>query len=877
MGACSPSGAVRYQEMQAHRNGTDIEPNNNTNIIYNHKDKLVLGTNLIIEAFQNKLHAQDAEIARLEQQVNELQSQTLKAENKKRTDDTKEQKMIITETDFVEIMNQHRTMLIDHPDHDIVQFIDKIGGMTAVLNAYHAYLDDDNVEKIYNQLTDKHNDGPCTKCESLRRNGRDKDECKKDDKYRGLYSKDNDVSDREIVYHQILDSIHVALYHAFDCGFRKFEEAKDMDCDNAKETPYDGNQTKFVSNVTADNQNHDTTDVRVDALMKYVLKLQSWHGSHFAPSFAQYLLDNAYDTDAIDFDIQQSEPNLKNAVHGNGIFSKIQLYLDSRSPDRMPYSFGYRFYYWEHFKNNQNKITVIRRDKNNSKYDHGNQGYRLCDWYVPPKYFGLKEEMIHNAEYSISLTQWKISSETANAKLQSDYGRSIAANRFWETVYEIKEHAKLLHHHVLAVGLYCNHTDLCTHICKTYRKSAPYETNESLIKRHQNYYFFGKYLREMVEVYGAYRTKDSCQLLYHGVSGKVYPANCYARIAGPMSTTTASGVAERFAGSCGIVLTLLNDTFLRFYLDCKKWSDYGHEDEVLFVGAYHPMPIINIYVPSMATDYKSLVTVLNTMTKMFSAHQSMQKIRLPCSKWTTFIEFASNGFKSEASGYDDFATNLIKAFCFNLKQIKISSYWMELEDEYKDENDHRHYGYRKIYELFYKNAWKIPDLPTLFGVFVYLQSIVLEEWLFCHLDQCATVNSLFTFVRDSLTKAPRSFNVLTIAFKTVFNENNTECRNSHELIQISDSGYWCDRCNDFLDEKQQIHVCEREENGNECDYAICELCYGTVNNSVLWIKDSINKYQQSFEKIGWKVEVIYHDSRLEAKKYDALCFYRLMR
>eukprot|EP01083_Nonionella_stella_P036614 99887_1 len=115
--------------------------------------------------------------------------------------------------------------------------------MRAILNAYNAYLDEDNVDNVYNQLMTKCNGVPCAKCTcvSLSHNGtygRDKDRRNRDDTYRTRsYTNMSDMHMTIVVYHQFLDSIHVALYHAFDCGFRVRESGalNDCDTDDAKE------------------------------------------------------------------------------------------------------------------------------------------------------------------------------------------------------------------------------------------------------------------------------------------------------------------------------------------------------------------------------------------------------------------------------------------------------------------------------------------------------------------------------------------------------------------------------------------------------------------------------------------------------------------
>eukprot|EP01083_Nonionella_stella_P093785 262956_1 len=143
------------------------------------------------------------------------------------------------------------------------------------------------------------------------------------------------------------------------------------------------------------------------------------------------------------------------------------------------------------------------------------------------------------------------------------------------------------------------------------------ESDEGLKTRHSYYAVWGKFLREAVECFGErsdfidknmdFNANNICfgksydqtkTLFYHGISCKMLFTKLCIGLRGPFSTTlqyeTAVVFASKGAGD-GIIITVepLAKTLITFF-DCRCWSDFGYESEMLFLGGIEPMKIVGL-------------------------------------------------------------------------------------------------------------------------------------------------------------------------------------------------------------------------------------------------------------------------------------------
>ena len=92
--------------------------------------------------------------------------------------------------------------------------------------------------------------------------------------------------------------------------------------------------------------------------------------------------------------------------------------------------------------------------------------------------------------------------------------------------------------HILAVLLYANFTKHSYLFSSTYRKNDLYESDSALKHRHKEHFWWGRYLREAVEIYGEKMNhQKDIDVLYHGVSDSLLFNATNINLYGPVSTT----------------------------------------------------------------------------------------------------------------------------------------------------------------------------------------------------------------------------------------------------------------------------------------------------------------------------------------------------
>eukprot|EP01084_Bolivina_argentea_P199100 340752_1 len=147
--------------------------------------------------------------------------------------------------------------------------------------------------------------------------------------------------------------------------------------------------------------------------------------------------------------------------------------------------------------------------------------------------------------------------------------------------HEIWPNQPITMDHVLALIIYSNFSELCTHFRETYRKISQNESIQDQIKRHS---LFANLARLLYEAYVFFGSTDSkITLLYHGISIELLFKTLYCTFDAPTSTTTASSVAEQFGGGAGVVLELETSDSTKYIktLDMSLFSCFEREEEHL--------------------------------------------------------------------------------------------------------------------------------------------------------------------------------------------------------------------------------------------------------------------------------------------------------
>eukprot|EP01084_Bolivina_argentea_P137017 241313_1 len=147
--------------------------------------------------------------------------------------------------------------------------------------------------------------------------------------------------------------------------------------------------------------------------------------------------------------------------------------------------------------------------------------------------------------------------------------------------------------HLIAILFYCNTNELQNRFSSTYRPlNQLKESNIEFKKRHSHYFYFGKYLREMVEVFGNVLVDDEL-IFYHGIDHPLYFSKLIAKLFCPTSTSKNRGIAAHFAGTNGMILSFTKYFRNAFYFDCMI-SGFDQEQECLYIGGYAALKISNI-------------------------------------------------------------------------------------------------------------------------------------------------------------------------------------------------------------------------------------------------------------------------------------------
>eukprot|EP01083_Nonionella_stella_P252437 869759_1 len=471
----------------------------------------------------------------------------------------------------------------------------------VIMHAFQHLLlvHNDRFETIHNILTTKCNNSCVMEnCAMVARNARDRGLLRNDDQLSKLYRSKNT---KDIVRKQIIDTIHCHYFHTFDIGYRLRQ-------DKINEI-----QKKFDS----ENEQKDGRDIVVTEMNKYICDL----GSNDSDTRRKFV------TAGQEEDHDQKTNDVDKGDHSNW------------------YSFGYRFFYWDWYKNNDSAVDPMLDKSLNSNWSFNavptkpigneNKGYKLRDWYIHPLFGTLKEELINNKVCDISKTQWDIQYEKAVVNSNSDRCKLLKVvvdildpSGYDDNAYGLMKGSYVTIAHIMAMLMYCNYSNLQNQFSKTYRKVSPDETDESLKKRHSNYYHLGRLLRELVDCYGtSLRDIRQGAVFYHGISMNCQFKSIATSINGPFSTSLEYAVAVRFSqneGKNGMILALKldnedNSWIISLYsdkiayFDCHWLSDYPNEREVFFIGGHGYFAMQTIIETLTARNY---VTYMNAIGKL---------------------------------------------------------------------------------------------------------------------------------------------------------------------------------------------------------------------------------------------------------------------
>eukprot|EP01084_Bolivina_argentea_P114896 204449_1 len=308
----------------------------------------------------------------------------------------------------------------------------------------------------------------------------------------------------------------------------------------------------------------------------------------------------------------------QNGRRSMDIFNVIQQYQEYTKISQCSFHIGYRFYYWDYYKNNK---SILDKQTIGNKYDHS--GYKPHELYIEAKYQSIKQEILNNTICVLSIHQFTTSLTKALKYVHAEAAKQCKCRvTIFQNVYKIygiNNNTPISVNNLLSVILYCDWTELCCKFSKTFRKNSIYQPISSIINSNSEYANWSRVLRETVELYGqtgddyvwdndGHKVYAARGPFYTGMTFVMAMPEFNIRLCSPTSTSMKIEVATRFGGDKGMILQLNNigyelSTKLHSF-NCAWLSNYSGEDERLFFGGAYRIQIQTIRNISTAQNFR---------------------------------------------------------------------------------------------------------------------------------------------------------------------------------------------------------------------------------------------------------------------------------
>eukprot|EP01084_Bolivina_argentea_P268512 456093_1 len=278
-------------------------------------------------------------------------------------------------------------------------------------------------------------------------------------------------------------------------------------------------------------------------------------------------------------------------------------------------------------------------------YD-GEKQYSNAMIKVFPKYESFKQELLekYNNIETLNIDQYNQEYKKANIHLNSYFCKhNPSFQPYNDTNFQSGYSSTkwTLHlEYVLALMVYCNFDKLQYIFSKTYREHIE-QRSEELIKNdinHENFYYWGKYLKIAVKQFGVKFGELSVSKFYHGVNQKMYLPRYSGingqngiNINGPLSTSSSYDVAVIFADNAGAILTFEEQGGSRASTGrCfpTAWlSDYSSEKECLFLQSGSAFCVSNIIEIDTGYEYKNVLKAAGLINTIMNAADEEQMMK----------------------------------------------------------------------------------------------------------------------------------------------------------------------------------------------------------------------------------------------------------
>ena len=326
--------------------------------------------------------------------------------------------------------------------------------------------------------------------------------------------------------------------------------------------------------------------------------------------------------------------------------------------------------------------------------DHG--GYSPKQLFISPKYSTFNEEI---TEYKY--LSYKIYKKVIETKVKQYYTTNMVKTlkSCWfddeciKLEYDIDPDSPIKFEHLLSLCLYTDLSDLCFDFSCSFRALNPYEPLSLIKDRNSKYYWFSRYLRECVQLYGESLPSD--KPVYCGLSRIFYFPEFDIRLCSPSSTTYQIAVAIKFSGGKdGIVIKLKNEVRSHNVImgfNTGWISAFKEESEGLYFGGHYMMRINSITIMETKKNYETSIKVLKEFNYMFNGEyigKDCENGKLSSSELVLinglldYILFDDDKDKQKIySSIDSYILNTFKLYSQNKMQILLDLEQLDMRGE----------------------------------------------------------------------------------------------------------------------------------------------------------------------------------------------------
>eukprot|EP01084_Bolivina_argentea_P214984 364944_1 len=511
-------------------------------------------------------------------------------------------------------------------------------------------------------------------------------------------------------HQQTMDNVHYCFFHSFVLKRKILQQILDDEQDEkddklvdndvlrrnklTKEEIKDTDETVNASKFTIQTMKTAESDENT-----FLMKIEQYLKNHkIGPTeiakFKQFVSEEGFDSDGVKYDLEEYAAdregyemskytrisNIVNFVKDKNILYGMAQYIQNLKVSASSFSTGLIFYYWPYYQTLTDNTEYIENENNIN--DHG--GYPVSELYVAPKYTTFKNEILswydekkqQNYIFLSALNETIL--KKATKYIDAKRTKKMSAARCAHLHYGIKKGASLTINNLIAVILYCDYSDLCTHFSSTFRPKGSSESLKSIKLRNSEFWWLSRTLRETVQLFGNNRTKEKGPF-YCGMNCIMYLYQFDIRLSGPNSTSTDKHKAIEFAAGKGILMQLnnngdlYNSKRLRFF-DCSWVSCFPEERERLFFGGDFKIRIESVITVTTADNFQKFFHALYLFDLMMNGNNMRGcKTRINSRDQKILTALIDNKLGIEkVKTYNDYVYNTFRLFCMKKSQIVLN-------------------------------------------------------------------------------------------------------------------------------------------------------------------------------------------------------------